>query len=721
MRVSLSTRLFVGFFTVSLVGLGTASYLLDRNVERVAYEQTNDRLRYEVTMTGQITASALFTPLARGDASLQGPVRDLGAAVQTHLSLVAPDGALAADSEVETVDPNASESDAPEVIQALTTGRGESIRGVRGAERLWVAEAIKRDGNVLGVARASVPRSVVEAQVTAVRKRLGLGAAVALLIAMASAFFIALGITRPVRRLVDAARRLGNGELTVRTGLTQNDELGELGRAVDDMATNLEQMVERLDARNADMRRVLDSVDQGLFTVDANGAISTERSARVDTWFAPEPGKPLWEMFQHLHPSLRMSLEIGWAQIVEDILPVEVAIEQLPKQLTCGSQVFALRYITIGEEARTRNVLVVITDVTQQVAAERAEAIQHDVMRVIERAQRDRKQVFEFLQNADDLVADAIRADVRPTDVMRHIHTLKGNCGLMGITTIATFCHELEDTLRDQERDLIDDERGQLHTRWSSLRVRIQSLLGAASGGISITREQYREVLDSALRGAPSEVTAQMLARWTLTSCNTSFERLAEHASTLATKLGKDVTLAMDSNEIYLDGDRWAGFWAAFVHAVRNAVDHGIETPEERVETGKSPAGRLSLRAEVDTRELVIELADDGRGINWSRIADRMRERGLPADSAEELVEGLYADGLSTASTVTELSGRGVGMGALRDEVRALGGSISVHSSTCDGTRIRCTFPAFHANVDPAHVLEREIAHTVTTGLRRAA
>jgi two-component system chemotaxis sensor kinase CheA len=126
------------------------------------------------------------------------------------------------------------------------------------------------------------------------------------------------------------------------------------------------------------------------------------------------------------------------------------------------------------------------------------------------------------------------------------------------------------------------------------------------------------------------------------------------------------------------------------VHAVRNAVDHGIETPEERSAAGKSMPANIYLRARVENADLVIELQDDGRGINWNKLAERAKQRGLPHHTQNELLEVLFMDGVSTRDEVSDLSGRGIGMGALRASCLALHGSVEVESQPGKGTLLRC-------------------------------
>jgi two-component system, chemotaxis family, sensor kinase CheA len=127
------------------------------------------------------------------------------------------------------------------------------------------------------------------------------------------------------------------------------------------------------------------------------------------------------------------------------------------------------------------------------------------------------------------------------------------------------------------------------------------------------------------------------------------------------------------------------------VHAIRNAIDHGVETAEERLASGKPEIATLALRVgQLPDHQLVFEIADDGRGIDWGRVRDKARARGLPADTSEELQELIWSDGFSTRDEVSTLSGRGVGMSALRAVCHEMGGSAGLHSTAGLGTTIRC-------------------------------
>src|ERR1700691_4815169 len=156
-RVGLGMRVFLGFVVVLLLGNGISAALVDHQVAQTTDAQVRERLTYEVTMLGQITANALFGPIDPADTSLSGVVKQLADAVHTDLSILAPDGTVVADSDVTDLAKLEKQANAPEIVVALASGKGISVRAVGGGLRMFVAEAIVRDGKTLGLARASIP------------------------------------------------------------------------------------------------------------------------------------------------------------------------------------------------------------------------------------------------------------------------------------------------------------------------------------------------------------------------------------------------------------------------------------------------------------------------------------------------------------------------------------------------------------------------------------
>ncbi|MCA9681472.1 MAG: hypothetical protein KC457_04685, partial [Myxococcales bacterium] len=135
------------------------------------------------------------------------------------------------------------------------------------------------------------------------------------------------------------------------------------------------------------------------------------------------------------------------------------------------------------------------------------------------------------------------------------------------------------------------------------------------------------------------------------------------------------------------------------MHMIRNAIDHGIEHPAERVARGKPRAGRIVLSAYQKGNRVVIELTDDGQGMDWRRIRDKAVERGfLGRDESNDIspaqaINLIFTPGFSTRETATELSGRGVGMDVVKTNVEQIGGSLDIQSKSGHGTTLRIKIP----------------------------
>jgi len=181
------------------------------------------------------------------------------------------------------------------------------------------------------------------------------------------------------------------------------------------------------------------------------------------------------------------------------------------------------------------------------------------------------------------------------------------------------------------------------------------------------------------------------------------FNRFPRMLRDLAGKLGKKVDLKMVGENTELDKGLIEKVTDPITHLVRNSVDHGIEMPATRLEAGKPEAGTITLSAYHRGGNIVIEVADDGAGLNRDRILAKARERGIdvPANPSDNDVWNLiFEPGFSTANVVTDISGRGVGMDVVRRNIGALGGSIEIDSAAGVGTRMTVRLPLTLAIMD---------------------
>ncbi|MDP3653474.1 MAG: chemotaxis protein CheA [Rhodoferax sp.] len=183
-----------------------------------------------------------------------------------------------------------------------------------------------------------------------------------------------------------------------------------------------------------------------------------------------------------------------------------------------------------------------------------------------------------------------------------------------------------------------------------------------------------------------------------------TFSRFRRVVRDTASSLGKEVNFEIEGGDAELDKSMVEKIADPLMHLVRNALDHGLETPQERLAAGKAPAGRLVLSARHETGAILIRIEDDGRGINRERVLQRAWNRGLvepgtvPSDNDIHML--IFEPGFSTAEQVTNLSGRGVGMDVVRRNIEALRGSIRLVSHPGRGLQVDIRLPLTLAIID---------------------
>lgn len=236
----------------------------------------------------------------------------------------------------------------------------------------------------------------------------------------------------------------------------------------------------------------------------------------------------------------------------------------------------------------------------------------------------------------------------------------------------------------------------------------IETLLQAAGEAVVARNEllqRSEELGDPSILGSARRLgqlvtrLQENLMRTRLQELNYVFQKIPRIIRDAAQVCGKRVVFEAEGGHVELDRTLLDSISESLLHLIRNAVDHGIETPEERTRAGKSETGRLRIAAALEGGNVTLAIEDDGRGLDFDRIRTRAVERGLvPRERADllsesELTELIFMPGFSTAERITETSGRGVGMDVVRECFRSAGGSIAVSSQRGRGSRITAHLP----------------------------
>jgi predicted ATPase/GAF domain-containing protein/HPt (histidine-containing phosphotransfer) domain-containing protein len=455
----------------------------------------------------------------------------------------------------------------------------------------------------------------------------------------------------------------------------------KLEEANDLLEHKVRERTAELSGRNADMRRVLDNVMQGLITLDLDGKIAAECSLAAERWFGPfDGGTPFADQMGRFDASFADPFAIAFESFKDGFLRDELAIDQLPKSLSHAGRQYALGYSPIRGVEKNTGLLVVISDATESLVFAREEAAQKELLALCQRLAQDRSGVLGLFEDGHHIVTELEAPDARDDELKRLLHTLKGNAGLFGLSVLAARCHAAEDAVvrgSGREEALLA-----VRERWQVLVETLDSLLGnTGRDRLEIPRADLNQLLERLDAGASVADAMLELRRWQLESTKKPLGRLGEHAQKLAERLGKgEVQVSIEDGGVFVDAERSQPLWSVLVHVIRNAADHGFESRMERAARGKPAANQLRLETSLTGELLRICIRDDGRGIDWERVRGLAMSRGLPSSSLGDLVRVLLAPDISTRGEVTDTSGRGMGMSAVDRDVRALGGRLSVES-----------------------------------------
>ena len=306
----------------------------------------------------------------------------------------------------------------------------------------------------------------------------------------------------------------------------------------------------------------------------------------------------------------------------------------------------------------------------------------------------------DALEHAVDLVTAPTPTQLDITDILARIHAASSE------ETTQTFTSEFATIAVEKKEDapgpVVKPAR---HVRIDARRL---DTLMNVMGELVIARDRIAQIaeklgdeglLEATLRASQivstlqNEImTSRMVPVWQV------FDRFPRVVRDTARALGKEIEFKIEGKEIELDRSMLDEMGEPVLHLLRNSLDHGIETPAERKAAGKEPMATLTLTAERDRATVLIRVTDDGRGIDQTKVLPRAKKLGLVDQATtklteEELVRIISRPGFSTADKVTDISGRGVGFDIVASKVRALGGSLEVHTDAGLGTNVSMRLP----------------------------
>lgn len=512
----------------------------------------------------------------------------------------------------------------------------------------------------------------------------------------------------------------------------KEDVIKDLERAKAELqhySKNLESMVAKRTAEltrlNQLMAALLDSLGQGFFVFDDKGRCLEIYSKACEATVESVPAdKFVWDVLK-LTPQQVPGFKKWMQTIFAEMLPFEDLAPLGPKSFPHSEgKSIELNYFPLkSNEGSVGGVVVVATDVTTLVAAQKEAEVERAHAKMIVSLIRHRKQVVSFLREAESLLDDLQKEFVGKTlnmdNTFRALHTLKGGSASFSIKSIADRCHEGESLLAQYRENPSIDKHKQLKEVCMGIAPLFFHFLEENKdilGNADKMRERWIETPIShliqlyqlpAIQSA-KDIQHVLTENFLMEPVEPFFTHYNEVVQNVAEKEGKQVSeLAIKNGNLKILPEPYENLFGTLVHAFRNAVDHGIETPDQRSESGKNPTGRIevSFLREKDDKHcwFVININDDGRGIDPAIIRKKLTSMPVTAyngktfenESDKDIIQHIFDSQFSTKEQVTETSGRGVGMDAILVAAKNLGGTAWVESTLGKGTKLKIRVPYF--------------------------
>jgi HPt (histidine-containing phosphotransfer) domain-containing protein/two-component sensor histidine kinase len=468
---------------------------------------------------------------------------------------------------------------------------------------------------------------------------------------------------------------------------------------------NLENTVRE---RTEKLQTILNNVQSGFFLIDQDFIVQEGFTLSCTALFEGRiaPHLRLPEILDLKGKDIS-TFELLTGQIFEDVLPEDVSISQLPKRFPLKERTLSLDVRAVRDEQdKIKLLLFTVTDVTALENAERDIQNIQAVLKIL--AQRDSFEMF--LDHSKQSLIEAAEACEKndASKVRICFHTLKGNSASFGLLETAALIHKIED-----ESQLTQEHVNKIKESLMAFLAQNYDVLGISFEGNSKRELLISESIVQQLKQKTTEFHTLAEARagverWVenvmLKEIGTLVRPLPEFVRRLGERLGKDVVLEMQGQDIRVDANIMTPILQSMTHLLRNAVDHGIETGGQR--HLKPPQAILRLEFSEDESFWNISLSDDGIGIRTEVLARKALQKGLltaaqlAVMSRSEKLQLIFEDGLSTAETMSDISGRGVGMPAVANSVYQAGGTLTVESIEGEGTTFTLRIPRIQKSLE---------------------
>lgn len=545
-------------------------------------------------------------------------------------------------------------------------------------------------------------------------------------------------IIKPLKELEKKMNDMASGDMdaALKTQITMKKpvfEVEQLAGHANKILMTLHEYVNNLQAQQIalsdqmkQLNHVFNQIDQGVIQIDKNFKCGEAYSSEALRLFGKSPeSQSLPELF---YPS-----DEGEKAFFIDLLQqifkfndqsTEVYMSLLPEEILLGNKYVGLSYKLIEDHERQTSLMVFMTDLTNEKILQANIEQEQWVLKMVVKALIYSDTVRMLVKSYETFAQEAARIAVTHSydELQREVHTFVGSFSQYEWRHTAEALRQLEDKLHEGALTEMSGVSGEQERSSSEHEVLLElfspehlmamvekdlELIQIAVGvdflkespQCLVEKEKILRIEDRIIELlSPEEQKAilPLVRELRYVSIKGYLEQYETYVAELGQRLDKNVVLNdIMGKDVFIDPEAHEMTFRSLVHLIRNSIDHGIESENERAEAGKSVPAQLTFSIESDETRLYIHLKDDGRGINFDALRRQALLEGYDSDFIQALDnESLpFLSRLSTKNSVSETSGRGVGMAAVREAVERTGGTISLKSQMNEGTEYIISLP----------------------------
>lgn len=542
-----------------------------------------------------------------------------------------------------------------------------------------------------------------------------------LLVSALLAAGITLNLIRRIRSFSETTKRIADGDLKARNNMTSGDEIGELARSFDGMTDKIEKLNAEVALKNdelkginanlegmvaertATIKTILDNVKFGFLLINKDLHVEDgfSRSCAELLGDGVKAGARFLDVIGVAETRNAPMYKEFLAQAFEDFLPEEMTLQQLPSRVQLGEKILSLiASVVRNPDKSVKAILFTIIDSTNLERVEK-ENLRH---KVLVRLLKEIDAFKDFLDESRTRLG-LCRKFVGSNEqgkLRAELHTLKGNTAAYDMIELAKLIHVVEDGVKVEAADVdrieaafigfLDQNFDVLQLTWNS----------DAAESYPVSRGDLEGIIQRVQDSVGTDhVAMQELATWAQTiqykTARSLIGALPDYGERLASRLGKQCKVRVENGDLRVHPEIMRPIMQSIVHLVRNSIDHGIEPPHLR--KGKPEEGSINIACGEDNASWTLTISDDGHGIDTEKVAAKAVANGLvsaekvAAMSPSEKCKLIFLSGVSTADSVSEISGRGVGMNAVEASVQEAGGLLDVQSTIGAGTKVVIKVP----------------------------